>query len=283
MNVNLSALLGQSAFWLINKALAKIIGRDEAFLLSDLISKYEYFESQGKLTEIEDKQYMFMTYESIENDTLFSKYEQRKIIANLINMGFVSKVSSGMPRKTFYHIDKMAVASVFTCREESERHVVKKVNDMSLNSSILDENIPYYIYNNKYKNNISCDFIFEDKFKDNKDNITCDSFVKDKNNKNNENNITCETKTETKTKTEKDKKFELFWELYGKKIDRFGSQKKFMKLTNKDIELILVHVPKYVASTPDVQYRKNPKTYLNNKGWLDEIVVSEQTRYSKWD
>lgn len=66
--------------------------------------------------------------------------------------------------------------------------------------------------------------------------------------------------------------FDEFWETYNKKNDRTACEKKFIKLTEKEKELIWAHVPKYVLSTPDKQYRKNPETYLNNKCWNDEII-----------
>lgn len=66
--------------------------------------------------------------------------------------------------------------------------------------------------------------------------------------------------------------FDEFWENYNKKNDRTACEKKFAKLTEKEKEFIWSHVPKYVLSTPDKQYRKNPETYLNNKCWNDEII-----------
>ena len=66
--------------------------------------------------------------------------------------------------------------------------------------------------------------------------------------------------------------FDEFWNTYDKKNDREACEKKFAKLTEKEKELIWGHVPKYVASTPEKQYRKNPATYLNNKCWNDEIT-----------
>lgn len=66
--------------------------------------------------------------------------------------------------------------------------------------------------------------------------------------------------------------FEEFWNTYDKKNDRLACEKKFAKLTEKEKELIWAHVPKYVLSTPDKQYRKNPETYLNNKCWNDEVI-----------
>jgi len=32
------------------------------------------------------------------------------------------------------------------------------------------------------------------------------------------------------------------------------------------------HLELYVRSTPDVKYRKDPATYLNNESWKDEII-----------
>ena len=35
------------------------------------------------------------------------------------------------------------------------------------------------------------------------------------------------------------------------------------------------YLPAYINSTLDKQYRKNPETFLNSKGWNDEIIKSE--------
>lgn len=69
--------------------------------------------------------------------------------------------------------------------------------------------------------------------------------------------------------------FNQFWDVYDKKKDADKCKKKFLTLTKGEIDLILAHVPDYVKSTPDKQYRKNPITYLNNKCWNDEIIKSE--------
>lgn len=66
--------------------------------------------------------------------------------------------------------------------------------------------------------------------------------------------------------------FERFWDLYDKKVDRSKCEKKFKNLSKAERESIFQHVPEYVASTPDSQYRKNPYTYLNGKCWRDQII-----------
>lgn len=70
-----------------------------------------------------------------------------------------------------------------------------------------------------------------------------------------------------------DDRFEKFWNLYGKDIqkDKCYSEWKFINTIDKD--KILNTLPNYIASTPEVQYRRHPITYLRNKGWLDEVII----------
>jgi len=65
--------------------------------------------------------------------------------------------------------------------------------------------------------------------------------------------------------------FDDFWNLYNKKVDTKKCKDKFEKLSDKELEQIKSSLPDYIANTPDVQYRKNPLTYLNGKCWMDEI------------
>lgn len=68
--------------------------------------------------------------------------------------------------------------------------------------------------------------------------------------------------------------FDDFWNLYNKKVGRAYCEKKWLKLKDSEKELILQRLPAYIASTQDIQYRKNPLTYLNGRHWEDEIVSS---------
>jgi hypothetical protein len=66
--------------------------------------------------------------------------------------------------------------------------------------------------------------------------------------------------------------FETVWEIYGRKGNKKTSQKKWANLKNHCREAALSHIPLYVESTPDKQYRKNFETYLNQECWNDEII-----------
>ena len=70
--------------------------------------------------------------------------------------------------------------------------------------------------------------------------------------------------------------FSQFWELYKKKKDKYKCELKWGKLSDKEREDIIKHVPGYTDATPDATYRKNPLTYLNGKCWEDEITKTNK-------
>lgn len=79
--------------------------------------------------------------------------------------------------------------------------------------------------------------------------------------------------------------FDEFWDLYDKKTgSRNKVEKKYLKISEKDRQVIKNTLPSYLASTPNKQYRKHPMTYLNNESWNDEIIGStEEPRPKKGD
>lgn len=71
--------------------------------------------------------------------------------------------------------------------------------------------------------------------------------------------------------------FEIFWDLYDKKVDRKKCEPKFNKLKQVDKDKIIACLPGYVKSTTDLKqnpvnkYRKDPHTFLNNRSWENEL------------
>ncbi len=91
-------------------------------------------------------------------------------------------------------------------------------------------------------------------------------------------------KDKDKVKDIKEKRkrdFINFWDLYNKKVDKARTEAVFMKLKETDVETILKVVGQYVERTPEVRYRKDPKTWLNGQNWLDELEkpTTNKTKY----
>jgi hypothetical protein len=68
--------------------------------------------------------------------------------------------------------------------------------------------------------------------------------------------------------------FDEFWRIYDKKVGREKCMRLWQKLSQEERDEVIMAAPQYVAATPDKKYRKNPETYLRNKGWQDEIVTA---------
>lgn len=85
-------------------------------------------------------------------------------------------------------------------------------------------------------------------------------------------------KDKDKDKDKESESFIIFWDLYDKKTDRVKCENLWDKIKPELHNSIFEHVKRYVKSTPDKQYRKNPDTYLRNKCWNDEIVNKEQSQ-----
>jgi hypothetical protein len=82
----------------------------------------------------------------------------------------------------------------------------------------------------------------------------------------------CKVKESKVKENKQSETFEIFWNKYDKKVDRSKAEIAWSKLKESEIEKILESVDKYVLANPDIQYRKNPLTYLNGKCFNDELI-----------
>jgi len=70
----------------------------------------------------------------------------------------------------------------------------------------------------------------------------------------------------------KKERFLKFWKLYPKKVAKSDCLKKWMKLSDSDIDKISLSIKKFISYKPFDDYiHPNPKTYLNQKRWEDEM------------
>jgi len=81
---------------------------------------------------------------------------------------------------------------------------------------------------------------------------------------------------ERKEKERKEKNtalFDSFWLKYPVKVAKEKCLKKFLSLSDTDIEKIMATIDTFVSTKPFKDYRHpNPETYLNQKRWLDPIA-----------
>ncbi len=94
-------LLRADASVVVNKALAKKIGLQEAIVYAELISKFYYFSNKGQLTE---EGFFFCTVEDLEDSTTLSKHQQSKVISKLVKLGLIEYKVKGIPPKRYFKI-----------------------------------------------------------------------------------------------------------------------------------------------------------------------------------
>lgn len=67
--------------------------------------------------------------------------------------------------------------------------------------------------------------------------------------------------------------FERAWNLYDKKVGcKAKLEKKWNSMSKKDRKAATEYIPLYVIATEDKKYRKNFQTFLNQRGWEDELI-----------
>lgn len=70
--------------------------------------------------------------------------------------------------------------------------------------------------------------------------------------------------------------FEVFWDVYDKKVERIKCERKWGRLSAGEKKLAIEYIPMYRQAQPNKQYRKNPDTFINNKSWNDELIHNKQ-------
>ena len=126
-------LLSSTAFIVLNKQLARQIGLKAAILLSDLISKEEYFIAHGM-----SDGWFFNTEANIQADTTLTPYQQRKSIKELKKHQLIEVKRMGIPAKQFFKIN--------------EELVVQFLNNLkSINLTTINKNKEIKIINKYFK------------------------------------------------------------------------------------------------------------------------------------
>lgn len=173
-------LISTSNFITVNKDLIKVLGLEEAILLGELASEYDYWNNKN---EIEDG-YFYSTIENIEEKTTLTAYKQRKCLESLKNKGIIDIQIRGIPAKRYIKINEEKVIEIFNnkllknlttgCKKTSQLEV-KKLNG---NNNIINNNINKNIKKEKKKKETEFDSVINENFTDEELKQTIYEFIK---------------------------------------------------------------------------------------------------------
>lgn len=80
-------------------------------------------------------------------------------------------------------------------------------------------------------------------------------------------------KDKDKDKEKENIPFEVFWNLYNKKLgSKDDCEKKWKKLKDKERQSIIDILPEYKRQFKDRQFQPYPATFLNQRRWENEII-----------
>ena len=94
--MGITQLFGSNNFVVVNKTFIKLFGLEEAIILGELASEYDYWGSNDKL---DDEGYFFSTVENVEENTSLTKYRQKKALDTLQKFGIIDVKRKGLPAK----------------------------------------------------------------------------------------------------------------------------------------------------------------------------------------
>ena len=131
-------ILAQSAYLVVNKQIAKVVGLNATVLLADLISKEGYFTDRGELVE----GMFFNTYKNIQKDTTLTEGKQKTAIQVLKDKGLITTKLMGMPAKTHFKIHENKILEILelSCTENTEL-VTRKTSPNKNKEIIIKNNI----------------------------------------------------------------------------------------------------------------------------------------------
>lgn len=142
-------LIATSNFITLNKDLIKTLGLEEALLIGELASEYDYWQNQDKLED----GFFYSTVENVKEHTTLTDYQQRKALNKLQKLGLIETKVMGIPAKRYIKINEKELVTLLnqqflknlrTGSQKTEELDVKKLKG---NNNIINNNIDNNIIN----------------------------------------------------------------------------------------------------------------------------------------
>lgn len=135
--MNLLKLVSGDNFVMYNIDLARATSPAAAAIYSALIRSYQTFIKQ--LVTHKDKEYFYMTVETMEEFTAYKRKPQDRAIKELIDFGLIETALIGLPAKRHFHItDK--IYEVFGLREAKQESKLDQTGQPDSSNDFQDEN-----------------------------------------------------------------------------------------------------------------------------------------------
>ena len=144
-------MLAADGYIVFKKSLAKMVGREGALLIGELVSKFRYYRNNNMLTKDE---FFYATIEDIEDNTTLNAYEQRKVVKQLVSMNLlvVERRKDGL---RFFKINFQQLQKLFSEIKNfgSLNSKVPEIKSLKVNNNNNNNNKVVGVVNNTEINN----------------------------------------------------------------------------------------------------------------------------------
>ena len=129
--MNILQLIASDSFITVSKEIIKKVGLEEAIILGELASEYDYWQKNKGLTP---EGYFFSTIENIEDKTTLSEHKQRKALKTLKDKGLLDISIKGIPAKRYIKLNEQNISKIFNIEtvEKSKRKASNKTTSSTL-------------------------------------------------------------------------------------------------------------------------------------------------------
>ena len=236
-------------------ALAKMFGIEEAIL----IHNFHHWITENKANNRNFFEGRFWTYNSQRAYTDLFPYMSEGKIKRIIN----SLIEKGLLMKGNHNVNQYDRTNWYAFTDEGLSIVQNYYIDWSKMANGRVEN-SRPIPNNKPNNKPYISFTpsgegTEDGLFDNDDTSTLTMLSSE--------SLPCTERPTAPTAEE----FEDIWLMYERKGSKAKAKQEFAKLTAEEIATMRCHIPAYIQSRPDKQYRQDFERYIKHKTFLSVV------------
>lgn len=121
----MSKILSSSGYIVVNKTLIKMFGLNNAVMIGELCSEFNYYSDTEQLIEEDDRLWFYSTIQNIENNTGLTRKQQDKCIQELFNEDIVITKLMGVPAKRYISIDFEKLEEIFNNAQNYAKNVEK--------------------------------------------------------------------------------------------------------------------------------------------------------------
>jgi hypothetical protein len=118
--MKLISVLSGNGFVMYNKEMAHSVSVNGSIIFGQLCSSYESFGSKHMLTIRDNKEYFFLTADTLERETALTYKQQIKAVRELERSGYIETKIMGVPSKKYFHITDKIVHELLPSSDKRE-------------------------------------------------------------------------------------------------------------------------------------------------------------------